>query len=85
MNSGIKYHRTINSIPEGENVSSIRVDVYSVLVAFDVKCPATQHAIKKLLCAGHRGKCSRVQDLEESLDAIKRAIEIQKCKLSGDE
>ncbi len=34
-----------------------------------------QHAIKKLLCSGIRGKGSAVQDLTESIDAIKRAIE----------
>ena len=55
---------------------AIIVDVYSVLVAFEVTCPATQHAIKKLLCAGLRGVKSGVQDLREARDAIDRAIDL---------
>ena len=31
------------------------VDVYDVLMAFNVTNPATQHAIKKLLMPGNRG------------------------------
>jgi hypothetical protein len=72
--SGNKYHRTIGSV---ESISeSTKVDVYAVLVAFDVVCPASQHAIKKLLCAGLRGKGDRRQDLTEARDAISRAIEL---------
>lgn len=69
--TGSKYERTIFS-RDGHN--SITVDVYNVLDAFDVKCSATQHAIKKLLCAGIRGKNDKVGDLTEAIDAIKRAI-----------
>lgn len=76
MTSGNKYHRTIGSV---ESLSeSITVDVYSVLVAFGVTCPAVQHAVKKLLCAGLRGKGDREQDLSESRDAITRAIELHR-------
>jgi hypothetical protein len=54
-----------------------KIDVYAVLVAFDVRCPARQHAIKKLLCAGLRGKGDELQDLQEAIDAVRRAIEIK--------
>ena len=55
-------------------------DVYDVLAAFSVTCPATQHAIKKLLLPGVRtGGKSRVQDLEEAVQAIQRAVELSKA------
>lgn len=58
---------------------SIRIDdVYCVLDAFNVTCPARQHAIKKLLCAGIRGKGNATQDLTEAADAVRRAIELEK-------
>lgn len=70
MSSGNKYRRKIYGVVDG------LIDVYSVLVAFAVTCPARQHAIKKLLCAGLRGKASELQDLEEARDALDRAIQI---------
>jgi hypothetical protein len=54
------------------------VDVYDVLEAFNVSCPARQHAVKKLLCAGARGAKVAVQDLEEAADAVQRAIEMER-------
>ena len=68
--SGSKYLRSIVGSVDG------KIDVYAVLVSFDVKCPARQHAIKKLLCSGIRGKASVRQDLEEARDAILRAIQL---------
>lgn len=71
--SGSKYVRKIYScVNKGE---SIQVDVYAVLKAYKVDCQATAHAIKKLLCAGLRGKASPTQDLTEAIDALKRAVE----------
>ena len=67
--SGSKYLRPIKLI-------NGMVDVYSVLVAFAVNCPARQHAIKKLLCSGWRGKGDELQDLREARDAIDRAIQL---------
>ena len=49
------------------------VDVYRVLDAFDVTCPATAHAIKKLLCAGIRGHKDMEQDLSEAAQSIEEA------------
>ena len=74
MSSGNKYHRIIRGLAPNTEVT---VDVYAVLVAFDVRCPARQHAIKKLLCAGLRGKGGAVQDLTEARDALDRAIAIE--------
>jgi len=64
-----KYVRTIHGV---------EVDVYDVLVAWNVTCPATQHAIKKLLMPGQRGSKDKLQDLEEAKQAIERAIELNK-------
>lgn len=74
--SGNKYHREIKLLPIFEPTEVPKVDVYCVLDAFEVTCPARQHAIKKILCAGLRGKGSEKQDLEESIDALRRAIEL---------
>lgn len=74
--SGSKYLREISLI-DGKYV-----DVYAVLEAFNVISPPVQHAIKKLLCAGIRGKGDELQDLQEAQDATARAIQmcIQKIK-----
>lgn len=56
----------------------VNIDVYDVLQAFAVTNPATQHAIKKLLCAGLRGHKDKMQDLTEALKSIERAIELEK-------
>lgn len=58
-------------------VPSTEIDVYDILKAFNVVNPATQHAIKKLLCAGDRGYKDKVQDLKEALASIERAIELE--------
>jgi len=70
-----KYNRLIGTAKNttGHKVS---VDVYDVLVAFAVTCPARQHAIKKLLCAGMRGGKSELQDLQEAGQSVARAIEL---------
>jgi hypothetical protein len=70
--SGSKYLRRIICDVEGF------VDVYAILDAFDVGCPATGHAIKKLLFPGCRGGKDRLQDLTEARDAIDRAIQMHK-------
>ena len=56
-------------------------DVYSVLEAFDVTCPALQHAVKKLLMPGQRGAKSEVQDLKEALASVSRAIDMACARL----
>lgn len=75
--SGSKYLRDIILTPDG------KVDVYAVLIAFLVTCPARAHAIKKLLCSGIRGKGDVIQDLTEARDAITRAIELETKRKRG--
>lgn len=77
MSSGNKYHRTIYQLDKYNAMEhdSIVVDVYSVLRAFNVTDPGLQQGIKKMLCAGIRGKATTLQDLKEARDALDRAIE----------
>jgi hypothetical protein len=46
MTTTNKYHRTIYPNAAGQ------IDVYDVLIAFEVTCPARQHAIKKTVVCG---------------------------------
>lgn len=59
------------------------MDVYDVLVAFNVTNPALQHAIKKLLKPGQRGHKDVVDDLSEASISIDRAIWIELDKHNG--
>lgn len=73
-----KYHKEVKS--------GVFVDVYDILNAFEISNPATAHAIKKLLAPGKRGYKDIMQDLEEAIVSINRAIEIERenneCKTS---
>ena len=70
--SSNKYEREITD----RKGNSATVDVYDVLKAFNVTCPATQHAVKKLLCSGLRGHKDLQTDLIEAKESIVRAIEL---------
>ena len=59
-------------------VKDTTIDVYDVLKAFNVTCPALQHLIKKALCAGLRGHKDREQDLDEVLQSAQRAIQLHR-------
>jgi hypothetical protein len=76
--SGAKYLRPMRCLVDGQ------ADVYAVLDAFGVTCPARAHAIKKLLCAGLRGKGSEYQDLAEARDAVERAMQMQVYREQSD-
>ena len=41
-------------------------------------CPAVAHCVKKLLCAGRRGKGSVLDDLIGAEAALSRAVELEK-------
>lgn len=79
--SGNKYHRTLIGFDGGK----VTTDVYRVLEAFNVFDPGTQHAIKKLLCAGLRGKGDVKQDLSEAIDAVSASIKLLEDKELKDE
>lgn len=68
--SGSKYLRKVIGMIDDQ------IDVYAVLKTFNVISPARQHAIKKLLCSGLRGKGDELSDLREARDAIDRDIQM---------
>lgn len=81
--SGDKYKRPIRDTEgrmcfvwnnEAKEFEQAFVDVYSVQAAFQVVRPGFQHAIKKFLCAGIRGKGNLIQDSEEAVDAAIREV-----------
>ncbi len=76
---GSKYLRTIGSAVTAKD--TIEVDVYEVLLAFNVSDPAIAHAVKKLLCCGQRGKGDAIADLNGAIAAIKRAINFRERDL----
>ena len=55
---------------------SVTMDVYQVLKMFNVDDPAIQHAVKKLLAAGERGYKNKKKDIEEAIDTLHRALEL---------
>lgn len=59
-----------------KQIKGVDIDVYDVLVGFDVKNPAVQHAIKKMLCAGQRGYKTEEQDINEAIQSLGRAKEL---------
>jgi hypothetical protein len=80
QHEGSKYLKPIYSPVEKEDndrPAVIHVDVYAVLEAFDVQCPAIAHCIKKLLMPGQRGKGDIQADLKGAMAALNRAIELQ--------
>lgn len=81
QHEGKKYLRLIH--PANGDGRPIYVDVYSVLVAFGVTCPATAHALKKLLAAGQRGKGDKKADLVGAIAAINRAVDL--CEIEAGE
>lgn len=76
-----KYQRLITGEPfidyDGTMMEGLIIDVYDVLKAFNVTNPATQHAIKKLLASGQRGYKDTQQDLDEAIQSIQRAKELE--------
>lgn len=59
------------------NFKGSKIDVYDVLMLWDVTNPAIQHAIKKLLQPGKRGHKDMETDLKEALRSVERAIELE--------
>ena len=67
-----KYNREII----GLDGTVTTVDCYRVIDAFKVADPATQHAIKKLLCLGLRGHKDYLTDLNDSIESLQKAKEL---------
>lgn len=67
-----KYNRQIVGL-DGRVTT---IDVYRVLDAFQVIDPATQHAIKKMLCTGLRGHKDYLTDIDDSIESLQKAKEL---------
>lgn len=73
-----KYQRVIVGIADQKDdgqLGAVIVDVYRVLDAYKVSCPALAHLIKKALCVGLRGHKDTEQDLQDIIDS---AVEAQR-------
>lgn len=75
-----KYRRLIKTVATQSSTVKVTADVYDILEAWNVSCPATQHAIKKLLQPGARGHKDTLQDLREAIASIERAIELEEAR-----
>jgi hypothetical protein len=64
------YHKDVSALDT--------IDVYRVLVLFNVTDPCLQHAIKKLLVAGGRGAGKDInKDVKEAADSCQRFLEMR--------
>lgn len=52
------------------------LDIYRLLVLYNVTDPAIAHAVKKLLVPGGRGAKDTLQDIIEARDTLNRRIEM---------
>ncbi len=80
---GKKYCRTI--MDRYELGKSIRADIYCVLDAWGIVCPALQHAIKKVFAPGQRGHKSFKGDIEEAIGSLRSAIVLEAQRLLRNE
>ena len=60
-----------------KQIHGVSVDVYDVLMAWEVANPALQHLIKKALQCGKRGHKDKQQDLQDIIDSAIRAKELE--------
>ena len=57
------------------------VDVYDIINCLNITDPGLQHAVKKLLFCGTRGKNDSISDMKEAIDAIERSIDFASMAL----
>lgn len=60
------------------SIKGVELDVYDILKAWNVTCPALQHLIKKALQAGNRGHKDLDTDLQDIVDSALRAKELSR-------
>lgn len=71
----------MKSNPYVREFPTTTVDIYRILVEYEVTDPCIQHAVKKLLCAGQRGSKSSEQDIQEAIESLKRWKEMRQEEL----
>lgn len=75
-----KYHREIRAkaVVDGREVMvSVWLDFYDIAKGWDVRCPALQHALKKILAPGNRGHKDLITDLNDIVASAIRARELE--------
>jgi len=70
-NNADKYVRTIHDKYTGEPAA---VDVYEVILAWEVTDPGCQQALKKILQPGDRNRGTAVEDIEGAIVALQRSL-----------
>ena len=76
-NGGTGEHYEAPASKYHVQIKGQRVDVYDILTAYSVTNPADAHAIKKMLCPGKRGAKDGIQDRQEAIVSLQRAIELE--------
>ena len=84
----VDMNKTPEVAVEVPNIYSVKlggeyVDVYDILDACNVTCPALQHLIKKALFTGRRGHKDAMTDLTDIVDSAHRARELGKKRQSN--
>ena len=70
----MKHNHYFKQVPAG----ATHIDVYRVLMMFNVTDPCLQHAVKKLLVAGGRGAGKDIgKDVQEAIDSLERFKEMR--------
>lgn len=72
-----KTEHSITPSKYTKQIHGVSVDVYDVLMAWEVTNPALQHLIKKALQCGKRGHKDKQQDLQDIIDSAIRAKELE--------
>lgn len=72
-----KAEHSITPSKYTKQIHGVSVDVYDVLMAWEVANPALQHLIKKALQCGRRGHKDKQQDLQDIIDSAIRAKEME--------
>ena len=81
---GWKLLDELSKIPKAEpkynnydvDINGKKADVYTILEAFEVTCPALQHLAKKVLKCGRRGHKDELEDLNNIIASANRAKEL---------
>jgi hypothetical protein len=77
IDKGAKYKRTIRDRNTGETIQG---DIYDVLEAFKITCPAMAHAIKKLMMPGQRGGKGYDKDCNEAINSVEQSKLLQEFR-----
>lgn len=67
---------SVTPSPYAIKFHGFKLDPYRIFDLYGVTDGPTQHAIKKLLCAGRRGAKTKKQDIQEAIQSLQRGLEM---------